>query len=412
VLLILNYTKRGSSVLRGKVIILGICGGIAAYKMAEVVSRLKKMGAEVHVIMTRSATEFITPLTLGTLSQNAVAIEMFWQTGDPHIQHIELAQQADLMLIAPATANMVGKIANGIADDLLSTTVMAATIPVMLVPSMNVHMYENLVLQSNLDKLRHIGYRIIEPSAGYLACGDTGKGRLPEPEEIVQEIVEFLSQKQDLVGRTIMVTAGATRESLDPVRFLSNRSTGKMGYRVAEAARDRGARVILISAPTHLNTPFGVEMVAVNSARDMYAAVLEYFPLCDAVIKTAAVADYRPRVQVDQKIKKDAGGFVLELERNPDILYELGQRKEHQILVGFAAETHNLDEYARQKISKKKLDFIVANDVTREGAGFGTETNIVNLVFPDGKVRYLPQMSKAEVAEHILDELAVLLDGN
>lgn len=406
---IINYYG-GNSVLRGKVIVLGICGGIAAYKMAEVVSRLQKMQAEVHVIMTRSATEFITPLTLGTLSKNAVAVEMFWQTGDPHIQHIELAQQSDVLLIAPATANMVGKIANGIADDLLSSTVMAATVPVMLVPSMNVHMYENPVFQRNLDQLRQLGYRIIEPAVGHQACGDVGKGRLPEPEIIVQELVNFLNRRQDLQGRTIMVTAGATREPLDPVRFLTNRSTGKMGYAVAEAARDRGAKVVLVSAPTNLNPPSGVELISVNTARDMYTAVLERYSQSDAVIKTAAVADYRPQVQADQKIKKDDGPLILELERNPDILYELGQRKDRQVLVGFAAETQNLEQYAQEKIRKKNLDFIVANDVTCAGAGFGTDTNIVTMIFSDGKVLSLPQMTKALVAEQILDELVVLLN--
>ncbi|NLC06722.1 MAG: bifunctional phosphopantothenoylcysteine decarboxylase/phosphopantothenate--cysteine ligase CoaBC [Syntrophomonadaceae bacterium] len=394
--------------LQGKVIVVGVCGGIAAYKIADVVSRLKKLQAEVHVIMTQSATEFITPLTLGTLSQNAVAVDMFWQTGDPHIHHIELAQRADLILIAPATANMVGKIANGIADDLLSTTVMAATVPLMLVPSMNVHMYENPIFQENLRKLRGHGYRIIEPASGHLACGDTGKGRLPEVEVIVQEVVDFLTRKQDLIGRRIIVTAGGTREALDPVRFISNRSTGKMGYAVAEAARNRGAEVILISAPTFLPPPAGVQVVSVTSAREMHAAVMEHFPDCDAVIKTAAVADYRPRVPAEQKIKKSDGPLVIELERNPDILYELGQRKNRQVLVGFAAETQDLTEYAREKIEKKNLDFIVANDVTREGAGFGTDTNIVSFIFPDGRVFPLPQMSKAEIADRILDEVVAL----
>lgn len=394
--------------LQGKVIVVGVCGGIAAYKIADVVSRLKKLQAEVHVIMTQSATEFITPLTLGTLSQNAVAVDMFWQTGDPHIHHIELAQRADLILIAPATANIVGKIANGIADNLLSTTVMAATVPLMLVPSMNVHMYENPIFQENLRKLRGHGYRIIEPASGHLACGDTGKGRLPEVEVIVQEVVDFLTRKPDLTGRRIIVTAGGTREALDPVRFISNRSTGKMGYAVAEAARNRGAEVILISAPTFLPPLAGVQVISVTSAQEMHAAVMEHFPDCDAVIKTAAVADYRPRVPAEQKIKKSDGPLVIELERNPDILYELGQRKNRQILVGFAAETQDLTEYAREKIEKKNLDFIVANDVTREGAGFGTDTNIVSLIFPDGRVLPLPQMSKAEIADRILDEVVAL----
>ena len=397
--------------LQGKKIVIGVCGGIAAYKMAEVVSRLKKARAEVHVIMTRNAAEFITPLTLGTLSQNPVATEMFWQNGDPHIQHIELAQQSDVLLIAPATANMVGKIANGIADDLLSTTIMAATVPIMIVPSMNVHMYENPVMQENLTKLRNLGYRIIEPASGVQACGDIGKGRLPEPEKIIKELVNFFEQKRDLAGRTIMVTAGATREPLDPVRFLTNRSTGKMGYAMAEAARDRGARVILISAPTNLTPPVEVELVAVNTAQEMYAATLEHYAECDAVVKTAAVADYRPQARAEQKIKKDDGPLVLNLERNPDILYELGQRKERQVLIGFAAETENLEQYAEAKIRKKNLDLIVANDVTQEGAGFGTDTNVVTLLFANGKTVSLPQMTKREVAAQILDKLVELLNN-
>ena len=394
--------------LRGKVIVIGICGGIAAYKMAEVVSRLKKLEAEVYVIMTPAATEFITPMTLSTLSQNAVAVDMFWQTGDPHIQHIELAQRADVILIAPATANMVGKIAAGIADDLLSTTVLAATAPVMLAPSMNVHMYENPIFQENLKRLHRFGYQIVSPGAGFLACGDTGPGRLPEPEMLVQELVRFLSPLQDLTGKTVLVTAGGTQEPLDPVRYLTNRSTGKMGYAIAEAAQKRGARVILVSAPTTLEPPAGVDIVPVTTAQAMYHAVMEHYPQCDAVIKAAAVADYRPRLAANQKIKKEENNLVIELERNPDILFELGLQKNHQILVGFAAETQNLTEYAGEKIKKKNLDFIVANDVTREGAGFGTDTNIVTIVYPDGRMVPLAQMSKLEVADRILNEMTAL----
>lgn len=396
--------------LQGKVIVIGICGGIAAYKIADVVSQLKKLKAEVHVIMTRAATKFITPLTLSTLSQNAVYEDLFWESGDePNIHHIELAHQADVILIAPATANMIGKIAHGIADDLLSTTVMAATGPVMLAPSMNVHMYENAIVQENLYKLRNLGYQIIEPEAGHLACGDTGRGRLPETERIVKHIVQILQRKQDLSGRQILITAGGTREALDPVRYLSNRSTGKMGYAIARIARDRGAEVVLISAPTWLDAPVGVTVIPVLSARDMYEAVMEQFPACDVVIKAAAVADYRPRMEASNKIKKEDANLFIELERNPDILRELGQIKDKQILVGFAAETQNPIESGMEKIVKKNLDFIVINDVTREGAGFATDTNIVTLVFPDGRKVELPQLLKEEVAERILDEVVTIL---
>lgn len=395
--------------LQNKVILVGVCGGIAAYKIADVVSRLRKQGAEVHVVMTRAATKFITPLTLATLSQNAVAVEMFDVEHQSRIPHIELAQKAQLILIAPATANIIGKIAHGIADDLLSTLVMAATAPVAIAPAMNVHMYRNPVLQENLNRLRSFGYRIIEPAEGVLACGDTGPGRLPEPAELVEWIERFFRSQQDFAGKKILVTAGGTREPIDPVRFITNRSTGKMGYAVAAAARDRGAEVILVSAASMLEPPTGVHTVAVESAQEMYEAVMSFFPRCDVVIKAAAVADYRPRTVAPQKIKKGEESLVVELERNPDILYELGQRKQRQVLVGFAAETHNLEEYAREKMVQKNLDLIVANDVTREGAGFGVETNIVTFFFPGGKKKELPQMQKSEVAHRILDEVMAIL---
>jgi len=395
--------------LQNKVVLIGVCGGIAAYKTADLVSRLRKQGAEVHVVMTRAATRFITPLTLAALSQNPVAVEMFGEEHISRIPHIELAQKAQLIVIAPATANIIGKIANGIADDLLSTLVMAAVSPVAIAPAMNVHMYRNPVLQKNLERLRSFGYHIIEPAEGILACGDRGPGRLPEPPELVEWIERFFEKQQDLSGKKILVTAGGTREAIDPVRFITNRSTGKMGYAVAAAARDRGAEVILVSAASMLEPPAGVRTVAVESAREMYEAVMSFFPDCDAVIKAAAVADYRPRAAAPQKIKKGAGPLVIELERNPDILYELGQRKQHQVLVGFAAETHNLEEYAREKMAQKNLDMIVANDVTREGAGFGVETNIVTFFFPGGEKRELPQMKKSEVAHRILDEVLAIL---
>lgn len=395
--------------LKDKTIIIGVCGGIAAYKTADLVSRLRKLEAEVHVVMTRAATHFITPLTLATLSQNPVAVEMFGESHQPYIRHIELARGADLVLIAPATANIIGKIANGIADDLLTTLVMASTAPVVLAPSMNVHMFENPILQENLQKLSRLGFRIIQPAEGVLACGDTGRGRLPEPEELVNQVRRILQPDQDLQGLRVLVTAGGTRESIDPVRFITNHSTGRMGYALAEAAGERGASVVLVSGPTHLPPPPGVEVVRVTSAREMHQAVQARFAETDVVLKAAAVADYRPKTAAQQKIKKEDGGLVIELERNPDILYELGKQKQRQVLVGFAAETENLEEYSRKKIRQKNLDLIVANDVSREGAGFGTETNIVTLFYPDQRKLELPCMSKREVAHRILDEVAKIL---
>ncbi|NPV91406.1 MAG: bifunctional phosphopantothenoylcysteine decarboxylase/phosphopantothenate--cysteine ligase CoaBC [Firmicutes bacterium] len=395
--------------LRGKIILIGVSGGIAAYKIADLVSRLKKLEAEVHVVMTRAATEFITPLTLAVLSQNPVAVEMFEDTTRPDIQHIELAQKADLVLIAPATANVIGKIAHGIADDLLTTMVMASTTKVALAPSMNVHMYENPILQENLNRLRSLGYQVLEPGAGFLACGDTGRGRLPEPEELVDHIIKSVKAEKDFQGVRVLVTAGGTREPIDPIRYISNRSTGKMGYAIAEAAAERGASVVLVSAPAQLTPPPGVEVIRVTSAGDMHQAVMQRFNECDVVIKAAAVADYRPRQIADQKIKKMEGGLKIELERTPDILFECGQRKQHQVLVGFAAETENVEEYAKKKIGQKNLDMIVANDVSQDGAGFGTETNIVTIFYPGGKKVEMPRMSKLDVAFGVLDEVGKIL---
>ena len=390
--------------LAGKKIVLGVTGGIAAYKAVELLRLYVKAGAEVHVIMTAGAREFVTPLTFQTLSGNPVHTELFDLYQEKEIGHISLADRADLFVIAPATANVIGKTASGIADDLLTTTIMATKAPVLFVPAMNVNMWENPIYRRNQQILEGFGYRFMEPAAGFLACGWEGKGKLPDPAAILEETRALLSPR-DLAGETVLVSAGPTREELDPVRFLSNHSSGKMGYAVARAARARGARVVLVSGPTCLAAPCGVETVEVTSAVQMRDAVVERAGRAGVVIMAAAVADYRPVARAAEKIKKgSAGEMVLALEKNPDILSELGQRKgPNQILVGFAAETADLEVHARRKLEEKNLDFIVANDVTREGAGFDVETNIVRLLFRDGRDESLPLMSKDEVAHRILD---------
>jgi phosphopantothenoylcysteine decarboxylase/phosphopantothenate--cysteine ligase len=391
--------------LTGKRIVLGVCGGIAAYKAAELVRLYVKAGAEVHVIMTASAREFVTPLTFQTLSGNPVHTEMFNLLQEMEIGHISLADRADLFVVAPATANIVGKVAGGIADDLLSTTLMASRAPVLFVPAMNVNMYENPLYRRNEEGLKKLGYHFLEPVTGFLACGWEGKGKLPDPAAICEE-TERLLTPQDLAGETVLVTAGPTREELDPVRFLSNRSSGKMGYAIARTACRRGARVILVAGPTALAAPCGVETVPVTTAAEMREAVLARLPEAGIVIKAAAVADFRPAERSGQKIKKGSTAEpVLRLERNPDILAELGGRKEGRILVGFAAETVDLDGNARQKLQQKNLDLIVANDVTRPGAGFDVETNIVRLFFRDGRTEEFPQLPKEEVADRLLDRV-------
>lgn len=394
--------------LKGKCVVLGVTGGIAAYKAAEIVSGLTKAGVDVHVIMTEAAQRFITPLTLQTLSKNPVITNMFAEPKSWEVQHIALADRADAFLIAPASANVIGKMANGIADDMLSTTVMATTAPVIVAPAMNVHMYDNPILQRNCQTLQALGYQFVDSAVGRLACGYEGKGRLAPVEEILERTFAILQRQSDLAGLTLMVTAGATREAIDPVRFITNHSTGKMGYAVARAAQNRGARVILVSGPTNLPIPAGIEVVAVESAQEMHQAVLGRFSEVDVVVKTAAVADYRPLAVSAQKVKKAEGELHLELVRNPDILRELGQNKGKQILVGFAAETNDLHQYAARKIADKNLDLIVANDVTQPGAGFGTDTNIATMIFPDGRHLEVPQTSKDHLANLILDQVKLL----
>lgn len=394
--------------LTGKTVVLGVTGGIAVYKAVELLRLLTKAGAEVHVIMTRAATEFVTPLTFQTLSGNPVSTELFNLYQEREIGHISLADRADLLLIAPATANLIGKIAHGIADDLLTTTVMATKAPVLLAPAMNVNMYQNPLYQENEARLRRHGYCFVDAESGSLACGWEGSGRLAQPERIFDEACALLTGS-DLAGETVLVTAGPTREELDPVRYISNHSSGKMGYALAQAARHRGAKVILVSGPTCLAPPPGVELVQVESARQMHGAVMTRVADCSVVIKAAAVADYRPVLRSGEKMKKSGETLALELEKNPDILAELGRLQQRPLLVGFAAETTDLQNNAAAKLAAKNLDMIVANDVSQEGAGFNVATNIARLLYRDGRVEPLELMTKTRLAELILNRVRELL---
>ena len=398
-----------------KQVVLGVCGGIAAYKAVEIVSRLKKAGCNVHVVMTQAATRFVAPLTFREISANPVVSDMWSEVTNWNVEHISLATMADVFLIAPATANMIGKMANGIADDMLSTTVMATTAPVILCPAMNTNMYLNPVVQKNIAKLRNLGHHIIAPDCGLLACGAEGPGRLPEPAVITERVLQTLNGAEtalnkQLTGKKVLVTAGGTREPIDPVRYIGNRSSGKMGYALAEAARDAGAEVILISGMVDLPCPAGVKRVLVENAAEMRTAVLDVFDQCDVVIKAAAVADYRVAEIQPQKIKKHGDTLTLELVKNPDILKELGQKKKQQFLVGFAAETQELLRHATAKLQGKNLDMLVANDVTLTGAGFQSDTNIVKLLFADGRVEDLPQMLKSKLAVEIWHRIVRELD--
>lgn len=394
-----------SLMLTNKTIILGVSGGIAVYKAVELLRLLTKAGADVHVIMTAAAREFVAPLTFQTLSGNPVHTELFNLILEQEIGHISLADRADLFLIAPATANCIGKIANGICDDMLTTTVMATKAPVLIAPAMNVNMYTNPLYRENEEKLRRYGYSFVAPVKGALACGWEGEGKLAAPESIFEAAVAVLTPK-DLVGQTIMVTAGPTREAIDPVRYISNHSSGKMGYAVARAAAARGAKVILVSGPVALPLPCSVETVMVQSAEEMHSAVMERVSQCSVVIKAAAVADYRVAHQSSEKIKKSEETMVLELVKNRDILADLGKLDERRFLVGFAAETGNLLEYANKKLVAKNLDMIVANDVSREDAGFNVDTNRATLLFRDGSHEEHQLMSKDALAGVILDAVA------
>lgn len=395
--------------LAGKKIVLGVTGGIAAYKAVEIVSRLRKAGAEVHVIMTKEATQFVTELTFREMSGQPVVVDMWEKVTDFNVEHIALANLADLMLIAPATANILAKGAVGIADDMLSTTLLATKAPVLMAPAMNTNMYENPVTQENIKTLKKRGVHILEPAVGHLACGTSGRGRLPEPLEIVEAVKRMLNLTGQLSGQKVLVTAGGTIEPLDPVRYIGNRSTGRMGYAIAAEAARRGAEVVLVSGPSALMPPAGVRMVQVETARQMREAVLAEYPSVQAVVKSAAVADYRPIEVAAEKIKKSDDALTLKLVRNPDILLELGQKKQQQLLVGFAAETCHVEEYARKKLVKKNLDFIVANDVSEVDAGFGVETNRIKLFDKEGNMTAYPLMSKTELAGIILDHVAAAL---
>lgn len=396
--------------LKDKRIILGVSGGIAAYKAVELLRLLTKAGADVHVIMTDAAREFVTPLTFQTLSSNPVHTELFNLIAEREIGHISLADRADLFIIAPATANLIGKLASGIADDMLTTTVMATKAPLLIAPAMNVNMYTNPVYRENEEKLRRFGYQFVEPVSGSLACGWEGQGKLAAPEDIFEAAQSTLSSK-DLNGCTVMITAGPTREEIDPVRYISNHSSGKMGYALARAAACRGARVILVSGPTSLPLPRGVEAICVESAIEMQAAVMSRVSCCDVVIKTAAVADYRPLERKTVKVKKLADQMVIELCKNPDILAELGALPQRPFLVGFAAETGRLLEYAAKKIKEKNLDMIVANDVSQPDAGFNADTNRAILLFRDGHSLNCNLMSKDDLAWVILDNIVVGLSS-
>jgi phosphopantothenoylcysteine decarboxylase/phosphopantothenate--cysteine ligase len=394
-----------SDSLKGKHIVLGVCGGIAAYKSIELLRLLVKAGAAVRVMMTGSAAKFVTPLTFEVLSGREVCTSLF----DPHesaaIQHIQWAQEAQAVVVAPATANIIGKLAHGIADDALSTFMLAVTSPVMICPSMNANMYASEPVQANLEVLRRYGFHLLDPESGELACGTTGPGRLPEPEYIFNRLAAMLTPK-DLAGRNVLVTAGPTREHIDPVRFISNPSSGKMGYALAAAAEMRGAQVTLVSGPTHLSVPGDIDLVRVTSAAEMAAAVADAFGNCDILIKTAAVADYTPKVAAAHKIKKTDGPGTLDLERTRDILKTIAPLKKTQVMVGFAAETRDMETFAREKLAAKGLDLIVGNVIGADGSGFEVDTNRVTLFFKDGRREALDLMPKADLAHLILDRVA------
>ena len=392
--------------LTGRKIVLGVTGGIAAYKSAEIVSRLRHLGATVHVIMTQNATEFVTPLTFQTLSANQVVTDTFAAPEYWNVEHVALAKLAEVFVIAPATANILAKMANGIADDMLSTTVLATKAPVLAAPAMNTGMWTAEATKKNVETLKERGVRMIGPDSGILACGDEGAGRMSEPETIVEEICRILTRKQDFARKKVLVTAGATRERLDPVRFITNDSSGKMGFAIAEAARDRGAEVTLIRGSVTAEIPTGVRVVPVESARDLFNAMMKEAPEQDVIIQAAAVSDYRPAEQKDKKIKKEGGkSLTLELTENPDVAKAVGEiKKPGQILVGFAAETDNVQKNAQSKLTKKNLDMIVANDVTKPGAGFNVDTNIATLITADG-IEEQPLQTKRQLAERILDKI-------
>lgn len=391
--------------LKEKCIILGVTGGIAAYKMPNLVSMLAKVKAETHVILTRNAMNIIPPTPFESLSKNKCLTDTFDRNFTMEVEHVSLADKADLLLIAPATANVIGKLANGIADDMLTTTALACNCIKMIAPAMNTKMYENPVVQDNIAKLRHYGWIVLEPSVGFLACGATGAGKMIEPAEMYEYIEQALCCEKDLAGKTVLVTAGPTQEAIDPVRYITNHSTGKMGYAVAKAASLRGAKVILVSGPVSIAPPKFVEVIPIVSAKDMFEAVKSHAAEADIIIKSAAVADYTPASVSDEKVKKKDGDMSIPLVRTDDILQYLGQnRREGQFLCGFSMETQNMLENSRAKLAKKKVDMIVANNLKVEGAGFGTSTNVVTIITKDS-CDELPKMEKIDAAHRILDEI-------
>jgi len=396
-------------IIKDKKVILGITGGIAAYKACDIVRRLKKLGAQVIVVMTENAKKFITPLTFETLSGNEVVTEMFPERRFVGVRHVDLAGWTDLILIAPATANIIGKIRSGIADDILTTIVISSKAPVLIAPAMNVNMYENPIFQENLSYLEKLGYRFVGPEVGELASGIVGKGRLAEPEIIVGEVVKLLTKERDLEGKSIIVTAGRTEEPLDPIRYLSNRSSGKMGYAIAREAYERGAKVTLISGPSNLSPSSGLNFVQVRTAQEMLSAVRSAFRKADALIMSAAVSDFSPSVISKEKIKRGEQEIVLKLKPTVDILKEMGKMKKEKILVGFSLETEDEIKNAKKKLTEKNLDLIVVNNPNIPGAGFEVDTNQVTLVDRRGKVEKLPLLSKKEVASKILDKVSLLL---
>ena len=392
-----------------KKIVVGVTGGIAAYKAAELVRALRRRDAEVKVVMTEAATRFISPLTMETLSGHAVAVQLFPPNKKVGVRHISLAEWASLIVVAPATANFLGKVGSGIADDLLSAVVMAACGPVLFAPAMNDRMWTNPMVQNNVRTLQDAGAHFVGPEEGVLASGKIGVGRLVGIERIVEAAVDILHRSEALSGKKILITASRTEEDMDPVRFLTNRSTGKMGYALAQVAQRRGAQVVLVSGPTHLSPPWDVELVRVRTAEEMRRAVIERFEQCDALVMAAAVADFRPKCFSDQKIKKSGEAWALKLERTADILSELAPAKRDKVIVGFAVETENAIAHAREKLQKKNLDFIVLNNPLVEGAAFGTDTNVVTILDSKGNVEKLPKMSKREVAEKVMEKVALLI---
>jgi phosphopantothenoylcysteine decarboxylase / phosphopantothenate---cysteine ligase len=407
--------QRKGFIMEKKKILLAVSGGIAAYKAAPVASKLYQSGYEVKVILTESAQKFITPLTFQTLTRQAVYTDTFEEKDPSVVSHIDIADWADLVLIAPATANVIGKLANGIADDMLSTTLLATKADVLIAPAMNVNMFNHPAVKKNMETLATFGWRFIEPNEGLLACGWIGKGRLAEPEELINAVHMYFEEKKEehslpLSGKKVMVTAGPTREELDPVRYFTNHSSGKMGYAIASAAKKLGADVTLVTGPTSLEVPSGVQIERVISAKEMFDKAISLYKEQDIVIKCAAVADYTPITVHSNKFKKKNDTWTIELKKTDDILKELGERKEHQILVGFAAETENLEDYAKDKLIRKNLDIVVGNDVSKEGSGFGSDTNEIVMIKKDGSVRQLPILSKEQAANELLEEVLEMMN--